>query len=447
MGLLQIEQTRLSQIIREDPLTGLLNRSAFTSDFARRLTANGEGNELALLYLDLDHFKPVNDTLGHPVGDQVLKIVADRLRNAVSEIDLVGRMGGDEFTVLQLGTSQPNGSRALSKRIIDSLREPIIIDEQFVHIGISIGVALGPYDGETAEELTKNADLALYRAKQDGRNILRYFEPEMDAKMQARRTLEIELRSAVQNEEFELHYQPVLDLSTNEIVSLEALVRWNHPTRGRIPPDAFIPIAEETGLICSLGEWVLRQACMEAVTWDAQIGVAVNVAPIQLRNRAFISTVMDALNQSGLNAHRLELEITERSLISNADLTLGLLHQLRDLGVRIAMDDFGTGYSSISYLRQFPFDKIKIDRSFVSGGDTSGDSGALVKMIAALGTCLGAKTTAEGVETNDEMRSVREAGCSEIQGYLLSRPLTASDVQALLRSQKESPAIETSEGK
>ncbi len=436
---LRVEQSRLIQLSREDALTGLLNRSAFIGEFTNHLASLASGAEIALLYFDLDHFKPVNDMLGHPVGDRVLQIVAKRLKSVLRADDLVARMGGDEFAILQINRPQPAGSTSLAKRVIDYLCQPIVIDDQFVHIGVSVGVAIGPYDGETADELIKNADLALYRAKEDGRNVLRYFEPEMDTRMRARRALETELRRAIVNEEFELHYQPLLDLLSNRIVTLEALVRWNHPQLGRISPDDFIPLAEDTGLIGPLGEWVLREACKQAMSWDDDICVAVNLSPVQLRDRTLISTVVEVLEATGLCPRRLELEITERSLMANTDLTVGLLRQLREHGVRIAMDDFGTGYSSISYLRRFPFDKIKIDRSFISGSDISGDSAALVKMIAALGASLGVKTTAEGVETSDEMKSVRDAGCTEIQGYLLSRPIPACEVAELLRSRKIQP--------
>ncbi|TWU46336.1 Phytochrome-like protein cph2 [Rubripirellula tenax] len=433
---LRIEQQRLETITREDALTGLLNRTAMINDLNAEIASLAEGAEIALLYFDLDNFKPVNDTLGHPAGDRVLQTAARRLIESIRDGDRVARMGGDEFAILQINCPQPSSSRALAKRVIQRLNEAIVFDEQHVHIGVSVGVAIGPFDGDTSNELLKNADLAMYRAKQDGRGVLRYFETEMDARMQARRKLENELRLAIKNQEFELHFQPVLDLTSEKIVLCEALVRWNHPQLGRVAPDQFIPLSEKTGLIGPLGAWVLRRACQEAVTWGDDICVSVNVSPIQLRDRTLVQTVDNILDETGLKANRLELEITERSLMSNTDLTVGLLHQLRKLGVRISMDDFGTGYSSISYLRKFPFDKIKIDRSFVTGSDTSDDSAALVKMIASLGASLGVKTTAEGVETCAEMKSVRDAGCTEIQRYLLSRPISSDSIRELLHDRQ-----------
>jgi diguanylate cyclase (GGDEF)-like protein len=433
---LQVEQAGLLRLVREDALTGLLNRAAFNSHLRQKLQSLAPDEEIALLCIDLDHFKPVNDTLGHPVGDKVLQAVADRLKASIRTSDVAVRLGGDEFAILQCGaTSQPTGSRSLARRVIDLLSQPLMIDRQAVHIGASVGIAIAPYDGLTSEELLKNSDLALYRAKEDGRGVVRYFEPEMDAKMRARRSLEMELRNAIAGEQFEVHYQPVLDIDSDRIVCFEALVRWNHLTLGRVSPDQFIPLAEETGLIVPLGKWVLQRACDDATRWDPSIRVAVNLSPTQLRDRTLIQTVQETLSESGLTAERLEFEITETSLLSNTSSIVGQLHQLRELGVRVALDDFGTGYSSINYLRQFPFDKIKIDRSFVSGSDRQLNSVALVRMIAALGASLGVKTTAEGVETGAELDSIREAGCTEMQGYYLSKPIPAYEIEGLLRNQ------------
>ena len=421
------DRNNLTKLASEDPLTGLLNRTAFSLQFEARIKALGENAEMAMLFIDLDHFKPVNDIFGHPAGDTILKEVAHRISGIVRADDLVARLGGDEFAVLQSGGMQPSGSRALARRIIETLSAPFHFDGQLVNIGASIGVAIGPYDADTAEELIKNADLALYRAKSEGRNLLRYYEPEMDAMVQSRRNLESQLRQALAENQFVMHYQPVVDVHSKKVIAFEGLVRWQHPQLGRIAPDKFIPLAEETGLILPLGEWVLRQACRDAATWDESIRVAVNLSSVQLRDRTFVLTVMSALQQAGLPAERLELEITETSLMDNTDLTLSLLHQLRDMGVTIAMDDFGTGYSSINYLRRFPFDKIKIDRSFVSQS-SSEESIALIRMIASLGVSLGVRTTAEGVETDAEFNTVRDAGCTEVQGFLLSKPVPAEEV-------------------
>lgn len=415
-----------------DGLTGLLNRRAFTSAIADRFSELVEGQEVAALYIDLDHFKPINDMYGHPVGDEILRQVADRIQLLAGHDDFVARVGGDEFVILQVEGPQPSHSRELASELIEQLARPFQVGDQFLHIGASVGVAIAPYDACTPENLIKNADLALYGAKSNGRGVLRYFEPEMESRMECRRTLETELRIAIDAEQFEVHYQPLLDLEANRIVSFEALIRWQHPTMGPMRPDQFIALAEETGLIVPLGTWILKTACTEAAKWPDDISLAVNISPIQLRNRCLFTNVHDALTQSGLPPERLELEITENALLSDVDLTITMLHRIRSLGVRVAMDDFGTGYSSINYLRRFPFDKIKIDRTFVSDSDTKSESMALVKMIAALGCSLGIKTTAEGVETSGELEFVRAAGCSEVQGFLLSKPITAALVEELL---------------
>jgi len=426
------ETSAMAKLANVDALTGLQNRHAFSTLISQYCDQLRESEELAVLYIDLDHFKPINDMYGHPMGDQVLTQVAKRLVDLAGKNDAIARIGGDEFVILQRDQPQPVSSRNLAAQVIQRLSNPFHIDGQILHIGSSVGVAIAPYDAENADDLIKNADLALYGAKNSGRGVLRFFEPSMDSKMKIRRSLERELRDAIDAGQFELHYQPLMDLEANRIVCFEALLRWHHPTMGSIGPDQFIPLAEETGLILPLGDWVIRTACLEATSWRSEIGLAVNLSAIQLHDRGLYAKIRNVLHETGLDAQRLELEITETALLSNSDFTIGLLHQLRGLGVRIALDDFGTGYSSINYLRRFPFDKIKIDRSFVSGSNLNSESTALVKMIAALGISLGIKTTAEGVETLDEMSSVRAAGCSEIQGYLLSRPVTAAKVRELL---------------
>ena len=324
------------------------------------------GGQLAVLYLDLDHFKSINDTLGHPCGDELLKQIALRLRSCLRESDLIARLGGDEFAIVQTQLQEPRDAAALAQRLREAVTGAVYgLGGHQTTTDLSIGIALSPGDGVEMDELVKHADLALYGAKAEGRANYRYFAPEMNARMKARRGLETDLRSAMGKGELELYYQPLINLQSQAIVGCEALLRWNHPTRGKIPPLEFIPVAEETGLINAIGEWVLKTACAEAVNWPDHISVAVNVSPVQFRNPALALTVVSALGASGLSAHRLELEVTESVLMQNNETTLSTLHQIRDLGVRISMDDFGTGYSSLSYLRSFPFDKIKIDQSFM----------------------------------------------------------------------------------
>ena len=417
-----------------DPLTGLAGRGQFLATLDRHVAEAAETfDEVALLYLDLDRFKPVNDTLGHEVGDRLLREVARRLASEIRPGDVLGRLGGDEFALLQTDGAQPGASRALGRRIIDTLSKPFHLDGHTVSIGVSIGAAVAPFDASTSGDLVRAADLAMYSAKQAGRNTLRYFEPELQQAMEARRDTEAELRDAVPSDQLRLRYQPAKDMLTGRVTCVEALVRWEHPTLGFVPPDRFIPLAEDSGLIVPIGEWVLRRACRDAAAWPDGACVAVNVSAVQLRNRSFVQTVLDALEESGLPARRLELEITESALMADTELTIAILAELRAAGVRIAMDDFGTGYSSINYLRRFPFDKIKIDRSFVSGTTPDSESAALIRMIAALGSSLCVQTTAEGVETDSEMEIVRAAGCSQMQGYLLSQPVAADELAPLLQ--------------
>jgi diguanylate cyclase (GGDEF)-like protein len=385
-----------------------------------------------VLCLDLDHFKNINDTLGHSVGDALLCAVTSRLRACVREADLVVRTGGDEFSIVQAGIDLPVGASTLAQRIIAEFHAPFDLGDHQVAIGTSIGIAIAPDDGSDPDQLLKNADMALYRAKANGRETFCFFEPEMDAKAQARRLLEIDLRKALAVGEFELHYQPVVNLEHNRISGFEALLRWNHPTRGKVSPDEFIPLAEETGLIVPIGEWVIRQACMEARTWPSDLQVAVNVSPLQFRGKTLVATVVSALAFAAFPAHRLELEITEAVLLQNNEATLSVLHQLRGLGVKISMDDFGTGYSSLSYLRSFPFDKIKIDQSFVRDLANNPDSIAIIRAVTGLGESFGMVTTAEGVETQEQLEQMRAEGCTEAQGYLFSKPQPASEVAHIL---------------
>jgi predicted signal transduction protein with EAL and GGDEF domain len=351
-------------------------------------------------------------------------------------------MGGDEFAVLQVAIGQPSDATALALRIIDAVSAPYMIEGQQVVIGASVGVAVGPIDGVTPDQLIRNADLALYRAKGDGRGTYRFFGPEMDAQMQARRGMEQDLREALQTGQFELHYQPVLSLGNDTISGVEALIRWRHPEKGLISPGTFIPVAEEIGFIVQLGEWAIREACLTAARWPSHIRVAVNLSPLQFRNPGFVQLVLAALEESDLAPERLELEITETTLLQDSEATLSTLYQLRALGVRIAMDDFGTGYSSLSYLQSFPFDKIKIDRSFVKDIADGVGSLNIVRAVAAMANGLGMATTAEGVETKEQLDTVRAEGCTEMQGFIFCRPLPADEITRLLHEKCPQPANE-----
>jgi diguanylate cyclase (GGDEF)-like protein/PAS domain S-box-containing protein len=433
-------EKQIAHMARHDALTDLPNRVLLRDRLAHALAELPRDKRLAVLYLDLDHFKSVNDTLGHQIGDELLKTVAARLRDCVGEVDTVARVGGDEFAIIHTGIEQPNDAAILARRICEAVKEPCELHGHAVIVDTSVGIALAPGDGIDPTELLKNADMALYRAKADGRGTYRFFEPEMDARMKTRRTLELALRVALANGEFELHYQPLVNLDDRRITCCEALLRWKHPERGLIPPAEFIPIAEEIGLIVPLGEWVLRRACADAMQWPADIKVAVNLSPIQVMNQNLVAVVVGALAAAGLPASRLEVEITESVLMQNSEATLATLHRLRELGVKISMDDFGTGYSSLSYLRSFPFDKIKIDRCFISGLATGDDSVAIVMAIAGLAKHLGIATTAEGVETKQQLQQVKALGCSEMQGFLFSAPRRNDEITQLFRTRLDHEA-------
>jgi len=422
---------RIAHMAHHDALTGLPNRVLFLKRLSQAIARSRRGEPCAVLCLDLDHFKAVNDTLGHPVGDALLRAVTARLHEHVRETDTVARLGGDEFAIVQSSVEQPRDATTLAQRLTQVLSAPYMLDGHQVVIGTSIGIAVVPGDGDDPHELLKNADLALYRAKDEGRGRFRCFEPEMDARMQARRALELELRRALLVGEFEVFYQPLVKLRTNKVSCFEALVRWRHPERGLVPPSDFIPLAEEIGLILPLGEWVLRQACMDAMTWPEDVKVAVNLSPVQFTSRSLVADVAEALTDSGLAPERLELEITETVMLKDTEATLVILHQLKALGVRIAMDDFGTGYSSLSYLRRFPFDKVKIDRSFIEGLGLGGDCDTIVAAVTAMCNTLGMVTVAEGVETQDQLQMLRGGQCSEVQGYLFSQPRPAAEVMQL----------------
>jgi len=417
-----------------DALTGLPNRTLFAERLEQALAhVQRHGTGLAVLCLDLDRFKQVNDTCGHPVGDELLRVVAGRLRGCLRSTDTVARLGGDEFAIIQAPLERVADANLLAARMVETLSKPYNLDRQQVSIGASVGVALAPADTVDATDIFKMADMALYRAKADGRGLFRMFDSGMDALLQARRKLELDLRRAIEVQEFELHYQPSVDLASGRVNAMEALVRWQHPERGMVRPDDFIPFAEETGLIAKIGAWVLRRACEDAADWPADVHVAVNVSASQFQHPGLIAAVSDSLAASALPPERLELEITETAFLADADATLAILHELRAKGLRFAMDDFGTGYSSLSYLRSFPFDTIKIDRSFVRDIETSGDCKAIVRAVIGLGSNLGITTTAEGVETTGQLMQLRAGGCNQAQGYPFSRPVPANKVPELLR--------------
>ncbi len=416
-------EEQITYLAHHDGLTGLVNRVFFSDRLDAALAAlASRGGRLSVLCLDLDGFKNVNDSFGHHVGDALLCEVARRLAACVREDDVVARLGGDEFAVLQSRGSDSGGENALAERLLSVLGERFDIEGLAIFVTASIGVATAPGDGATGDELMKNADLALYQAKLGGKNVARVFEPDMDAARQFRRALELDLSLALTNGEFEVFYQPLVDVRRVDIVGFEALLRWRHPVRGLVSPAVFIPVAEEIGLIGEIGAWVLGEACARAVRWPRELTVAVNLSPAQFRSRDLVGTVKDALLRSHLRPTRLELEITESVLLGDSDGSLAALHELRALGIRIAMDDFGTGYSSLSYLRRFPFDKIKIDQSFVREMSTRADCIKIVQSIAALGASLGMTTTAEGVETPEQFAQLQAAGCDQVQGYHFGRP-------------------------
>ena len=428
----RLAQSKIVHLSQHDPLTDLPNRSMLRARLADASHRAERGEPFAVLCLDLDQFKGVNDSLGHPIGDALLKTVAERLVSEVRQTDTVARLGGDEFAIVQTSIDQPKDAIILASRVLGALTLPYDIGGHQVNIGVSIGIAVSPEDGTDPDQLLKCADLALYRAKTDGRGCYRFFEPAMDARMQSRRLLETDLRKALAAKEFEVYYQPLVDVRTRKISGFEALLRWNHPERGMVSPVEFIPLCEEIGLIGPIGEWVLRQACTEATKWPGSTQIAVNVSAKQFRNGSLVHTVGQILNTTGLEPSRLELEITESVMIDNCDAAVAILHQLKALGVRIAMDDFGTGYSSLSYLRSFPFDKIKIDQSFVRDLGQKKDSNAIVRAVTAMCGSLGVTSTAEGVETEEQFSMLIAEQCTEVQGYLFSRPQPAEKIAAII---------------
>jgi diguanylate cyclase (GGDEF)-like protein/PAS domain S-box-containing protein len=431
---LKLRENRIHHLAFHDVLTGLPNRAFFRQKLIDAiLHSSGEGYTTAVLCLDLDSFKSVNDTMGHPTGDELLKMVAQRVQEHIRDTDTAGRLGGDEFAIVLSGLASADHASSLAGRLLKAISEPYEIDGQQVATSTSIGIAVShPGEDTDPDVLMKNADMALYRAKDDGRNVFRFFEPEMDRRAQARRVLENDLRFAVDRGEFAVFYQPLVDASTEKVIGMEALVRWNHPRRGLVSPIEFISIAEENGMISRIGAFVLRRACEDAVRWPAAIRVAVNLSPAQFHDKDLANCIAKVLAETGLQPSRLEFEITESLLLRNTEVNLRTLNEIKALGVRISMDDFGTGYSSLGNLRSFAFDKIKIDRSFVSDLENNPESAAIVRAVLSLGRGLGMTTTAEGVETRDQLAYLRAEGCIEVQGFYFSEPVSAHEITKIL---------------
>jgi diguanylate cyclase (GGDEF)-like protein/PAS domain S-box-containing protein len=427
----QTEQ-RLEFAAHHDALTGLSNRKFFNEQLAEACAYATQGQRIAVLCLDLDRFKDVNDTLGHPIGDQLLVLVGRRLRSQLRAADKLARLGGDEFAIVQMGLREPEDASLLARRLVAKLREPFVLDGQRVVIGVSVGVAVAPRDGFQAQDLLKAADLALYEAKAQPNKGWRHFEPKMNAQAKARYELESELRHALEAQEFELFYQPMLDAPDLTVMKFEALIRWRHPLRGLLSPDSFIPACELNGMICEMGDWVLRQACADAATWPHDIGVAVNVSAVQLASGDLDISIADALQASGLNADRLEVEITETALLQNTEATFETLLKVKALGVRIVMDDFGVGYASLGYLQSFPFDKVKLDRSFTRDVAVSPQGAAKVKAMLDLCAAFDLATTLEGVETQAQLEALARLGGTKVQGFLFSPPRPADCVPELI---------------
>jgi diguanylate cyclase (GGDEF)-like protein len=442
---LKRRERKIEHLAHHDALTGLPNRVLFHARLQQAIARATDDEKVAVICLDLDRFKSVNDTLGHHVGDLLLQEVANRIRAVLSERETACRLGGDEFAIICPTVKDPGEATSLAWRLLNTLSQAHVIHEQTVIGGTSIGIALSGQDGSTPELLLKNADLALYRAKADGRGTFRFFEQEMDLKAQARRMMELALRSAVAREELEVHYQPLVDSHTSQVMGAEALLRWKVVGQGYISPSQFVPLAEETGLIADIGRWALRKACQDAIGWDSDIRIAVNLSPAQLRSADFVDYVKSVLDDTGLAPQRLELEITEGMLLHNTESNTRMLLSLKQLGVRISMDDFGTGYSSLGNLRSFPFDKIKIDKSFIADLSKRPDAAAIIRAILTLGRSLGMTTTAEGVETRDQLAYLRAEGCMEVQGFYFATALTNAKFREVLAGQKN-PSFGTASG-
>ena len=427
-------EARVAHLAHFDSLTDLPNRALFNESLQRSISRMRGDQKLAMLYLDLDDFKTINDTLGHGAGDLVLKAVANRLENNIGIEDVVARLGGDEFAILLRNVGSLEEAMQIAANTIDKLSQPVMVEGQPVATGVSIGIALASENDSSCEELIKHADIALYHAKENGRGCASIFEQSMHEAVQDRRNIEIDLRAALKRNELELHYQPLVNIETGETIGYEALLRWHHSEKGMIMPDVFIPVAEDTGLIVQLGEWVIRSALYELAQWPEHLSVAVNLSPAQMRSPNLMSTIINALAATGVAPHRLELEITESVLMNDNQSNVELLHKIRSLGVRIALDDFGTGYSSLNYLRSFPFDKIKIDRCFVDEVDSREDCRAIIRAVTGLASSLGMVTTAEGVERSDQLDQLKQEGCVQVQGYLFSKAIPASSLAGRVES-------------
>jgi diguanylate cyclase (GGDEF)-like protein len=428
----QIANQEMNRLANFDSLTGLANRHLFRTQL-ERITHNESERGCTLFFLDLDNFKLVNDSLGHAVGDKLLVIVAQRLSSRIQQGDLLARIGGDEFALICWHLHHPEAVAKTAERLLDALREPCVVDGSIIQTGTSIGIALAPRDADTPEALLNSADMALYAAKSGGRNTYRFFDRDIDSRARRRSTIQLDLHQALERSEFLLHFQPQIDAQTRAVVGFEALLRWQHPSGHMIAPDDFIPIAEETGLIVPIGAWVLNVACSTAMQWPAPLSVAVNLSAPQFAAAELVNVVRNALTHSGLPAHRLELEVTESLLIHDSSDALETLATLRKMGVRVALDDFGTGYSSLAYLRTFPLDKLKIDRSFVASLEGDIDAQAIVSAIIDLARALRLSTTAEGVETQAQLSILTALGCSDIQGYFFARPMAATQIENFLQ--------------
>jgi len=444
LRLLKRATDRVTFLASHDPLTNLPNRALFNEwlEHSVREVHRGEGASMAVLYLDLDNFKDVNDFNGHPAGDKLLQEAAERMNGTLRGGDVVARLGGDEFAIIHKHFDEPNSTGKLAERLLEELSRPFDIHGSEIVIGVSIGIAVCDEPGErTAQDVLREADMALYQAKNVGRGTFRYFEVKMNDKLIARKRMENDLRQAISKNELELHYQPQLNSNTNTVIGVEALIRWNHGQNGLIMPDKFIPLAEETGLIVPIGDWVIRQACRQAAEWP-DLSIAVNISPVQIRQGNLVQTVRNALLEENVEPHRLELEITEGVLLTNTVETIRTLRSLQELGIKIALDDFGTGYSSLSYLRRFPFDKIKIDKTFTDDLGTGEDSTDIIDAVVRLSRALRMTSTVEGVETVEQAAMLRKLGCDQIQGYLISKPLSFETMKAYLLAQRLKPAAE-----